>query len=298
MAVDNKYITVAYKLYAIEDGEEDPEVLEECTAQHPFQFISQLGVVLPAFEAGVTAVGKGEKFDFIIPCKDAYGEFNEEMMFDVPKSIFMPNGKIDDRYIYEGAVVPMQGEDGSRFNATIIEIKDEEVTIDLNHPRAGVDLKLRELRVQDIAIRSLQFLQIVSPDLQPLRQIGHSLLIGDECGDFLMVGAVLKLNDRLLVILQDLDLCACPEDQFPGILIDLGQLDPRPMLVLIDPGLDQLPVDDTSILRTVHMEIADRTVTGRDCVLILDDRVVAVRQPPVRVSLVLRCRVSFRIRLD
>lgn len=140
MAVDNKYITVAYKLYAIEDGEEDPEVLEECTAQHPFQFISQLGVVLPAFEAGVTAVGKGEKFDFIIPCKDAYGEFNEEMMFDVPKSIFMQNGKIDDRYIYEGAVVPMQGEDGSRFNATIIEIKDNEVTIDLNHPRAGVDL--------------------------------------------------------------------------------------------------------------------------------------------------------------
>lgn len=140
MAVDNKYITVAYKLYAIDNGEEDPEAVEECTAEHPFQFISQLGVVLPAFEAGVASVAKGETFDFIIPCKDAYGEFNEEMMFDVPKKIFMNNGKLDDRYIYEGAVVPMQGEDGSRFNATIIEIKAEEVTIDLNHPRAGVDL--------------------------------------------------------------------------------------------------------------------------------------------------------------
>ena len=140
MAVDNKYITVAYKLYAIDNGEEDPEAVEECTAEHPFQFISQLGVVLPAFEAGVASVAKGETFDFIIPCKDAYGEFNEEMMFDVPKKIFMNNGKLDDRFIYEGAVVPMQGEDGSRFNATIIEIKAEEVTIDLNHPRAGVDL--------------------------------------------------------------------------------------------------------------------------------------------------------------
>lgn len=140
MAVDNKYITIAYKLYAIDNGEEDPEAVEECTAEHPFQFISQLGVVLPAFEAGVASVAKGETFDFIIPCKDAYGEFNEEMMFDVPKKIFMNNGKLDDRFIYEGAVVPMQGEDGSRFNATIIEIKAEEVTIDLNHPRAGVDL--------------------------------------------------------------------------------------------------------------------------------------------------------------
>jgi FKBP-type peptidyl-prolyl cis-trans isomerase SlyD len=34
----------------------------------------------------------------------------------------------------------MQGEDGNRFNATIIEIKDKSVTIDLNHPRAGMDL--------------------------------------------------------------------------------------------------------------------------------------------------------------
>ena len=143
MAVDNKYITVAYKLYAIEDGEEDPEVLEECTAQHPFQFISQLGVVLPAFEAGVTAVGKGEKFDFIIPCKDAYGEFNEEMMFDVPKAIFMPNGKIDDRYIYEGAVVPLQNAEGQRFNGTIIKIENDVIIVDLNHPLAGKSLNFK-----------------------------------------------------------------------------------------------------------------------------------------------------------
>ena len=37
-------------------------------------------------------------------------------------------------------MVPLQGEDGSRFHATIIEIKDNAVTIDLNHPRAGQDL--------------------------------------------------------------------------------------------------------------------------------------------------------------
>ena len=61
-------------------------------------------------------------------------------MFDVDKAIFCQNGKIDSRYVYDGAVVPMQGEDGQRFNATIIEIKDNAVTIDLNHPRAGVDL--------------------------------------------------------------------------------------------------------------------------------------------------------------
>lgn len=149
MALDNKYITVAYQLYTIEDGEEDNEPIEECSASHPFQFISKLGVVLPAFEAGVESVEKDGTFDFVIPCQDAYGEFKDELMFDVDKSIFCINGEFDSKYIYEGAVVPMQGEDGSRFNATIIEIKSDSVTIDLNHPRAGMDLHFKGTVVEN-----------------------------------------------------------------------------------------------------------------------------------------------------
>ena len=121
MALDNKYITVAYRLYTIEDGEEDTDPIEECSVAHPFQFISKLGVVLPAFEAGVEKVEKGGTFDFVIPCKDAYGEFQDELMFDVEKSIFCVNGEIDSRYIYEGAVVPMQGEDGNTTGVEILE---------------------------------------------------------------------------------------------------------------------------------------------------------------------------------
>ena len=141
MEVDNKYIEVVYKLFTIEDGEEDEEPVEVCNKRHPFSFVSGLGLVLPNFEAAVVNLEHGDDFDFIIPCKDAYGEFNEELMFDVEQSIFLnKDGKLDFNYVYEGAVVPMQGEDGSRFFATIIEIKKDKVTIDLNHPRAGQDL--------------------------------------------------------------------------------------------------------------------------------------------------------------
>ena len=140
MAVDNSYITVIYNLSTIEDGEEDPETAEVCNPRHPFQFISGLGVVLKAFEDNIKNLSRGDDFDFIIPCKEAYGEFNEELMFDVDQSIFCIDGKMDFDRIYEGAVVPMQAEDGSQFNATIIEIKKDKVTIDLNHPRAGQDL--------------------------------------------------------------------------------------------------------------------------------------------------------------
>ena len=143
MEIDNRFMTVAYRLYTIEDGEEDEEPVEVANRRHPFQFITKLGLVLPKFEEQIGHLERGDEFDFVIPCQDAYGEFNDELMFDVPQTVFMIDGKLDFNYVHEGAVVPMMGEDGSRFNATIIEIKPDAITIDLNHPRAGQDLHFK-----------------------------------------------------------------------------------------------------------------------------------------------------------
>lgn len=138
--IKNNYITVAYKLYVKGEDDEKESLVEECQEKHPFQFISNLGAALPAFEQQVDGLEKGSSFDFVIPCKDAYGEFEDELMFDVDKKMFELNGKFDSDHVFEGNVIPLQGEDGSRFNAMVIEVKDDAVTIDLNHPRAGQDL--------------------------------------------------------------------------------------------------------------------------------------------------------------
>lgn len=140
MAVKNNYITVAYKLY-VSDGEDiKDDLVEECSAEHPFQFISNLGCVLSAFEKEIDPLKEGDKFDFVIPCEQAYGKFEDELMFDVPKQTFMVDGKFDTEHIFEGNIIPLQAEDGSRFNGVVIEVKEDAVTIDLNHPRAGQDL--------------------------------------------------------------------------------------------------------------------------------------------------------------
>lgn len=140
MANENYYITVAYKLYVKEEDDKEEELVEECTAEHPFMFISNLGQTIPAFDNKIGELAKGDKFDFVIPCADAYGEFNEELMFDVEKKMFEINGVFDSKHIYEGNIIPLQGEDGSRFYGTVIEVKADAVTLDLNHPRAGQDL--------------------------------------------------------------------------------------------------------------------------------------------------------------
>ena len=71
--MENKYITVAYKLYVMQDGQKT--LVEEATVEHPFQFISGLGTTLERFETEITALKKGDKFEFVIPTAEAYGEY-------------------------------------------------------------------------------------------------------------------------------------------------------------------------------------------------------------------------------
>ena len=125
--VENKYITVAYKLYAIEDGEKD--FTEEATAEHPFQFISGLGLTLESFEDQVKSLKAGDKFDFTIACADAYGDFDEEHVIDLPKQIFEVDGKFDSERIVAGNVVPLMTSEGQRINGTVQEIKADVVVM-------------------------------------------------------------------------------------------------------------------------------------------------------------------------
>lgn len=134
----NKYITVAYKLYSIEDGER--EFTEEAPVEHPFQFISGLGLTLEAFERQLEGLNPGDKFDFTIASADAYGEYDEDHVIDLPREIFLIDGKFDSEHIVEGAVIPLMTAEGQRINGSVVEVKDDVVVMDMNHPLAGCDL--------------------------------------------------------------------------------------------------------------------------------------------------------------
>ena len=135
----NKYIAVMYKLYT-SGSDEKPELIEETAEGDPFIFVSALGMTLDAFEAQISPLKVGEKFDFTLDPNDAYGEYEESGKQSLPRKVFEINGKLDSRFIYEGAVVPLASPDGARFNGTIVEIGEESITVDLNHPLAGKSL--------------------------------------------------------------------------------------------------------------------------------------------------------------
>lgn len=135
----NKYIAVSYKLY-IDGADGKPELVEETAEGDPFIFVSALGMTLDAFEAQITPLNVGDSFNFTIAPADAYGDYEASGKQSLPRNVFEMNGKLDSRYIFEGAVVPLSSADGARFNGTIVEIGEKTITVDLNHPLAGKSL--------------------------------------------------------------------------------------------------------------------------------------------------------------
>ena len=135
----NNYISVSYKLYSIDNGES--EFTEEAPASRPFQFISGLGLTLEAFESQLIGLQAGDKFDFIIPQGEAYGEYDEEHVLDLPRHLFEVDGKFDTERVALGNYVPMMTANGQRVEGLVIEITDTHVTLDFNHQLAGESVR-------------------------------------------------------------------------------------------------------------------------------------------------------------
>ena len=138
----HKYITVAYSLYT-DNSEGVHELVEQAPVEHPFQFITELGVALEAFEAKLKDLNAGDEFDFTLSVDEAYGSYEQEHVIELPKSTFMLNGRFQNDVIFEGAVIPLVNADGNRFQGLVLEVKDEVVIIDLNHPLAGKELHFK-----------------------------------------------------------------------------------------------------------------------------------------------------------
>lgn len=135
---NNKYVEVTYDLN-VGEGEEK-ELMERATPAEPLKFIYGVGMMLPAFEAALNGLQLNDSFDFTLAPADAYGEFNEEHVLELPKNIFEVDGKFDSEMIKEGETVPMMDSDGNRLMGSVLEVKDDVVVMDFNHPLAGETL--------------------------------------------------------------------------------------------------------------------------------------------------------------
>jgi len=130
-------VTLTYDL-RIDD--ENGELVESATVENPLQFLYGAGMMLPKFETGLAGLKQEDPFNIKLGSTDAYGEVNNDAIVELPRSVFLVNGEFDSELIQEGNTVPMMSSNGQRLNGLVLEVTDETVKMDFNHPLAGEDL--------------------------------------------------------------------------------------------------------------------------------------------------------------
>jgi FKBP-type peptidyl-prolyl cis-trans isomerase SlyD len=134
---NNKMVSLAYEL---RESDLQGKIIEKINNNKPLEFIFGTGRLLPSFESNLIYLSPGDDFNFRLNSADAYGERREEMIIDVPISVFEVDGKVDENICVVGKEVPMMDSTGNPLYGTINEITGSFVKMDFNHPMAGVDL--------------------------------------------------------------------------------------------------------------------------------------------------------------
>ena len=114
----------------------------------PLEFIIGKGEVIPGFEKAVIGMKVGETKSVIIPADDGYGKRNEEMVVSIDRSD-VP----EDITPEVGMRLELAQDDDHVIPVMITEVSDTHVTLDANHPLAGMELTF-DLRLVENLLKS------------------------------------------------------------------------------------------------------------------------------------------------
>jgi len=152
----NKVVAVNYHLSSHLENEE-PQLVEQTSTENPFVFLFGAGQLLPDFEKNLLNKTVGDKFDFKIAPQFAYGLSDKEMIVKIPKEAFHVDGKFDEERVKEGEELMMNDADGNQLMGFVLEISDNAVLMDFNHPLAdhnlhfvGEVLEVREATAEEL----------------------------------------------------------------------------------------------------------------------------------------------------
>ena len=121
VASDGDTVAVHYR-GTLDDGSE----FDSSEGRDPLTFVVGSGQVIAGFDDAVRGLAVGESRTVRIEPEDAYGEYTEEAVIDFPADS-APEG------LQVGDAVTL----GNGGRGTVLEITDEFVKIDANHPLAG-----------------------------------------------------------------------------------------------------------------------------------------------------------------
>ena len=128
--------------YVLKRG--DGEVVGNTEQVGPQQVELGSGQIFPQIEQALTEMEVGDEQTVAIPCENAFGPRREELVIDIPRANLPPEPAPQ-----PGMAMQAQSPDGQPMTLTIVEVGEETVKADGNHPLAGEDVSF-DLTLRDI----------------------------------------------------------------------------------------------------------------------------------------------------
>ncbi|MFC2331180.1 MAG: peptidylprolyl isomerase [Treponema sp.] len=120
-------VKLHYTLYD-DDGLE----LDSSVGKTPLEYIHGKGMLISGLEAMLEGKEAGAKFKAVIEPSEAYGEFNKNLIVEIPRSQFETDMPIEIGMAFQAGTT-----DGSSVLVHVIGINDDIITVDGNHELAG-----------------------------------------------------------------------------------------------------------------------------------------------------------------
>ena len=124
----NKVVSIHYTL-----KDNSGTTLDSSEGRSPLLYIQGIGNLIPGMEEGLEGKIKGDKFIIKVAPEKGYGKRDEKLIQKVPRSAFGGEN------LQKGMQFQAQTQHGATL-VTITEVGLENVTVDGNHPLAGVEL--------------------------------------------------------------------------------------------------------------------------------------------------------------
>lgn len=126
--------------YTLREESSTGQMIQKVTEERPFVYLFGIGGLLPSFKANLEGLNTGDEFSFVLQKNEAYGLPSDENIIRLDKKIFEIDGVFDEDAIKVGEIIPMEDEQGYPLSGKVLEVDDDNVLVDFNHPLAGLDL--------------------------------------------------------------------------------------------------------------------------------------------------------------
>jgi len=165
-------VTLSYVLF-----DEDGEAVDRATTTEPLSYVHGYAQILPGLERALEGMRAGDKREITVQAEDAFGEHDDEGVFEVDKADFP-----DSEHVTPGDEFVAQGPDGESISMRVVEVLPDAFVVDTNHPLAGQKVRF-EIEVSDVRAASEEEIARAQAELEERASDAHDGCCGHDHGE-------------------------------------------------------------------------------------------------------------------